>query len=295
MQVDAPPGHTGARTDLFDLRVNQDINVLLGCGLGGTSLINANVSLEPEPRVFDDPRWPAESAPTTTAASRTAIARAAEMLKPQPYPAAPRLPKLDALAKAAAAFDGGDDFYRPPINVTFEDGATRRRGAARPATSAATASRAATTGAKNTTLMNYLPDARNNGAEIFTRVAVQVRRARDGDALARPLPARSTAAASAFDARAASSRPTSSCSPPARSARPRSCCAREQQRPGASPTGSAALQRQRRRARLRLQRRRGRSTASASARRDRGPRPVGPVHRRPHRPARARPTLEPAW
>ena len=31
-----------------------DLNVLVGCGLGGTSLINANVSLPPDPRVFDD-------------------------------------------------------------------------------------------------------------------------------------------------------------------------------------------------------------------------------------------------
>ena len=38
MQVDIPDRHIGAPTGLFDIRVNEDINVLVGCGLGGTSL-----------------------------------------------------------------------------------------------------------------------------------------------------------------------------------------------------------------------------------------------------------------
>src|SRR5579871_5365901 len=48
MQVDAPEAHVGPDTGLFDFRVNPDINVVLGCGLGGTSLINANVGLRAE-------------------------------------------------------------------------------------------------------------------------------------------------------------------------------------------------------------------------------------------------------
>lgn len=39
MQADLPAGHVGDNTALFDLSVNDDINVLVGCGLGGTSLI----------------------------------------------------------------------------------------------------------------------------------------------------------------------------------------------------------------------------------------------------------------
>src|SRR5437762_812000 len=59
MHGDFPEGHVGARNGLYEFHVNADINVFKGCGLGGTSLVNANVSLPPEPRVFDDPRWPA--------------------------------------------------------------------------------------------------------------------------------------------------------------------------------------------------------------------------------------------
>src|SRR3954463_12591753 len=60
LQVDSPGGHAGSRTGLYDLRLNPDMNVFLGCGLGGTSLVNANVSLHPDERAFDDPAWPQE-------------------------------------------------------------------------------------------------------------------------------------------------------------------------------------------------------------------------------------------
>ena len=50
----------GSRTGLYDFHIHPDINVFVGCGLGGTSLVNANVALRAEPRVFDDPRWPRE-------------------------------------------------------------------------------------------------------------------------------------------------------------------------------------------------------------------------------------------
>ena len=58
MQADLPDKHLGSQTGLYDLRVNNNMNVVVGCGLGGTSLINASVSLRAEPRVFEDPCWP---------------------------------------------------------------------------------------------------------------------------------------------------------------------------------------------------------------------------------------------
>src|SRR5580704_17463956 len=54
MQIDTPAAHVGCKTGLYDFRVNDDMNVFLGCGLGGTSLVNANVSLRAEPRIFPD-------------------------------------------------------------------------------------------------------------------------------------------------------------------------------------------------------------------------------------------------
>lgn len=43
---------------LFDLRVHKDVSVLVGNGLGGGSLINANVALRPSTRVFQSNAWP---------------------------------------------------------------------------------------------------------------------------------------------------------------------------------------------------------------------------------------------
>ena len=45
MQVDSKRWSTGAPSALFDVRVGDDIHVLVGCGLGGGSLINAGVVL----------------------------------------------------------------------------------------------------------------------------------------------------------------------------------------------------------------------------------------------------------
>src|SRR6516164_7221125 len=52
-QIDGPDLRRGAPTALYDLRLNPDIDVVLGCGLGGTSLVNANVALRPDPRLFE--------------------------------------------------------------------------------------------------------------------------------------------------------------------------------------------------------------------------------------------------
>lgn len=46
VQVDTPLFHAGSRTGLYGVRMNKEIDVFIGCGLGGTSLVNANVCAE---------------------------------------------------------------------------------------------------------------------------------------------------------------------------------------------------------------------------------------------------------
>src|SRR5215471_6167881 len=43
---------------LFELLTHPDISVMKASGLGGTSLINANVAIEPDQEVFEQFHWP---------------------------------------------------------------------------------------------------------------------------------------------------------------------------------------------------------------------------------------------
>ncbi|HKP46413.1 MAG TPA: GMC family oxidoreductase N-terminal domain-containing protein [Pyrinomonadaceae bacterium] len=178
VQIDLPKLHTGSRTGLYDLRVNEDINVFVGCGLGGTSLVNANVALQADPRVFQLPEWPSEFRNNPNLLD-DGYQRAREMLKPTPYPDEtrvdfPPLAKLEALKKSAAHLNA--PFYRPPINVNFDElgNNTNHVGVEQhPCVGCGDCMTGCNYRAKNTVIMNYLPDAKNHGAEIFTQVSVR--------------------------------------------------------------------------------------------------------------------------
>jgi cholesterol oxidase len=172
IQIDSPGGHIGSHTGLYDFRVNEDLNVVVGCGLGGTSLINANVSLRADQRVFDDLRWPAALRADLGTRLDDGYWRAEEMLKPTPLPdSVAALKKLEALADSSTALPGR--FNRLPINVTFTDHVNHVGVEQKACTLCGDCVSGCNYAAKNTVLMNYLPDARNHGATIFTRVAVR--------------------------------------------------------------------------------------------------------------------------
>jgi cholesterol oxidase len=172
-QMNTPELHIGKRTALYDFHLNDDMTVLVGCGLGGTSLINANVALRPDARIFEDERWPKAFRDDVETLLEEGYSRAEEMLKPTPYPEHfPRLPKLEAHRKAANAMDA--DFYRLPINVTFEDGVNHVGVEQRACVLCGDCVSGCNHRAKNTTLMNYLPDAKNHGAQIYTQVSVRM-------------------------------------------------------------------------------------------------------------------------
>lgn len=188
IQVDMRERHLGSSTGLYDFRVNEDINVLLGCGLGGTSLINAGVSLRADQRVFEGPKWPEEFR-NNPAQLDEFYKRAEEMLQPTRYPEERSLYKLEALAKSATAFrdnDGKIPISCPPINVTFAPGPNLSAGPNAAGvtqygcTDCGDCVTGCNVGAKNTTLMNYLPDAKLHGAEIFTGAKV-TRVSKSGD------------------------------------------------------------------------------------------------------------------
>jgi hypothetical protein len=65
--------------------------------------VNANVSLRPDPRLFDDSALAEGIACRVLAGLDKGFRRAEEMLKPATLPAAIDLPKLSALEKSAGA------------------------------------------------------------------------------------------------------------------------------------------------------------------------------------------------
>src|SRR3984957_16238424 len=85
IQVHTAKADHGSPVGLFDFQVGPDVTVLTGCGLGGTSLINASVALEPSDAIFADDRWPA-ALRRRPEVLRPFMSAAREMLGSTPYP-----------------------------------------------------------------------------------------------------------------------------------------------------------------------------------------------------------------
>ena len=163
----------GRRTGLFDLRAGDDLSVVVGCGLGGTSLINAGVALRPPAWVFDDERWPAElQGPQGPSELDPYFSRAEHMLGSTPFPATWDEPtKLGVLRRAAEGI--GETVTRPPINVTFADGPNAAGIEQRACNLCGDCVSGCNHRAKNTVTENYLPDAVAHGAHVFCEVSVR--------------------------------------------------------------------------------------------------------------------------
>jgi len=169
LQTTNPLGDTGDPRDLYWLHVGGEMNVFSGCGLGGTSLVNANVALRPDPRVFEDERWP-RALREDRAGLDAGFERAEAMLTPTTYPTSfPPLAKVEALRRAA----DGAPFSLTPINVTFRAGPNAAGVHQEACNGCGDCVTGCNYGAKNTLLMNYLPDAVSHGAEIFSEVDVR--------------------------------------------------------------------------------------------------------------------------
>jgi cholesterol oxidase len=173
LQADVRGIHVGSPTGLFDLRFNDDMNVIIGCGLGGTSLINANISLAPEARVFEDPVWPQAIRQEAQRGDLDPYFQLAlQMLGANPVPSqTPESFKMKAFAKVAQRVNL--PLARLPINVTFQSGPNIAGVQQNACNGCGDCVSGCNYGAKNTVLMNYLPDAKRHGAEIFTLMRVR--------------------------------------------------------------------------------------------------------------------------
>jgi cholesterol oxidase len=172
VQMDFANRRMGTPNALYDFHVNQDISVLVGCGLGGTSLINANVAILPDERVWLDPKWPDAIRADRETRIAAGVARAQEMLRPMSFPSHVAQPhKLQAMTRSAKHMNA--PVFQPPITVSFEDGINHVGIEQHACNNCGNCVGGCNIGAKNTLLMNYLPDAHNHGAEIFTGCSVR--------------------------------------------------------------------------------------------------------------------------
>jgi cholesterol oxidase len=169
MQLTGKRMRIGSATGLYDVRFGEDMHVLIGCGLGGGSLINAGVALWPDDRVFRDPIWPDEVA--HDGLLEEGYARAARWVRPARDPLAAERSKYQALHRASVVL--GQAPVHAPVVVGFE-ATINPAGVAQPAcTRCGDCCGGCNVGAKNTVALTYLPDAVRNGAEIFTHAKVR--------------------------------------------------------------------------------------------------------------------------
>jgi cholesterol oxidase len=164
-------GHQGNRLGLFDFHLNPDVDVLVGCGLGGTSLINGSIAIEPDPLVFEQAPWPNELRGGSLAPYMT-LAR--DVLRPSPYPSDWPVPsKLGALQNAASSISGAT-FSRVPLNIHFgPEGETSPGVFQKPCINCGDCVTGCNFDAKNTLTYTYLPLAKRYGAHLFTQCDVR--------------------------------------------------------------------------------------------------------------------------
>jgi cholesterol oxidase len=168
MQVTAPSWSLGKPTALYDVRLGADMHVLVGCGLGGGSLVNAGVALRPEARVFLDQVWPEQF--RQDGLLDEGYRRARHWLRPARDPRASEMTKFKSLQRAGRAFDA--EPVAPEVVVSFE-ATTNAAGVEQPAcTRCGDCCGGCNVGAKNTVALTYLPEAARYGADIVTQARV---------------------------------------------------------------------------------------------------------------------------
>ncbi len=177
MRVTGKRMSLGSETGLYDVRLGDDMHVLVGRGLGGGSLVNAGVALRPDQRVFTDPVWPGQI--VQDGLLDEGYRRARQWLSPASDPKAEEQTKFRSLTTATETMPGR--VVAPETVVSYED-TVSSGGIAQPAcTRCGDCCGGCNVGAKNTVALTYLPDAVRHGAELFTYARVShVEKAADG-------------------------------------------------------------------------------------------------------------------
>jgi cholesterol oxidase len=166
---------------LYDFRLGTDIGAWMASGLGGTSLINANVAIEPDAEVFDSPQWPQAIRDARDSGHlQSLFTRVRSTLHAGRHPQGNDLSKVKALQGGADGVSASN-FDLCDIAVNFEVEGDNFAGVKQhPCINCGDCITGCNVGAKNTLDTNYLALAKAGGAHIFTQVEVDRITAADG-------------------------------------------------------------------------------------------------------------------
>lgn len=167
VQVSRPDDEqaTGYPDALFDVRIGDGASVLVGCGLGGGSLINASVVLEPDRTTLEDPAWPPELRAGGNRLSAY-FDEVRSLLGAEPFGPATTLAKVDALKHLGPC-------ELVPIAVTSQARCNSVGVHQDACTLCGNCVTGCNVGAKNTLPMNVIPLAKTRHAHFFTGAHAQ--------------------------------------------------------------------------------------------------------------------------
>ncbi|MEM9644010.1 MAG: GMC family oxidoreductase N-terminal domain-containing protein [Planctomycetota bacterium] len=159
---------------LVNVMQNDEVNVVSGSGLGGSSLINASVAIRPDRDCFSQSEWPLalqDSAVLDPYYDRASVELGVAVEPPDASPKA-RAQRLAGQNLAAC----GARVESAAITVTRAAGSlpvVNRQGMLqRGCVDCGDCNSGCNVGAKNTLAMNYLPLARRLGVEMYTHTEV---------------------------------------------------------------------------------------------------------------------------
>ncbi len=159
---------------LVNTMQNDEVNIVSGNGLGGTSLINANVAIRPDAEVFDQPQWPAALRDRGVLDPFYDLASLELGAQVEPLD---HSPKARSQRLASARLAGCGAHFQPAAITVTRSGDCQpvynRQGLLqRGCIDCGDCITGCNVGAKNTLAMNYLPLAKRHGAEIYTHTEV---------------------------------------------------------------------------------------------------------------------------
>jgi len=149
---------------LYDLRFLSGIGTAVASGVGGGSLVYANIHVRPDAVVFEDPRWPRSY---TRAALEPYYDKVASELKLTPMPESISLRKRNVLRAAAARM--GREVFDPPEAVAWTESPGPGR---KPCQLCAECEFGCQYGAKQTMDQTYLARAEALGTTVWPRMQV---------------------------------------------------------------------------------------------------------------------------